>query len=185
MPNIALRMKVTRCRSRRIFRRSRRPPSPKHFSRFGTMYSSAAGSLPGNPARSRRILRHRHDSHPTCQSIRRTPHTTARSPEKCAACIALGADVAINYKTEDFVAATKKATGDRGTDVILDMIGGEYIERNYDAAAVEGRIVQIALQASPRADVDFRRLMFKRLTHTGSTLRARSVTEKGAIASAV
>ena len=108
--------------------------------------------------------------------------TTAGSPEKCAACVALGADVAINYKTEDFVAATKKATGDRGADVILDLIGGEYIERNYDAAAVEGRIVQIACQASPRANVDFRPLMFKRLTHTGSTLRARSVADKGAIA---
>src|SRR5271167_2757127 len=77
--------------------------------------------------------------------------TTAGSPEKCAACVALGADVAVNYKTDDFVAATKKATGDRGADVILDMVGGEYIDRNYDAAAVEGRIVQIAFQASPRA----------------------------------
>jgi NADPH:quinone reductase len=98
---------------------------------------------------------------------------------------ALGTDVAVNYKTEDFVAATKKATGDRGADVILDMIGGEYIDRNYDAAAVDGRIVQIAFQASPRASVDFRRLMFKRLTHTGSTLRARSIADKAAIARAV
>ena len=97
----------------------------------------------------------------------------------------LGADVAVNYKTDDFVAATKKATGDRGADVVLDMIGGDYVDRNYDAAAVEGRIVQIAFQASPRASVDFRRLMFKRLTHTGSTLRARSVADKGAIARAV
>ena len=74
---------------------------------------------------------------------------------------------------------------DRGADVILDMVGGEYIDRNYDAAAVEGRIVQIAFQASPRASVDFRRLMFKRLTHTGSTLRARSIADKAAIARAV
>jgi NADPH:quinone reductase len=111
--------------------------------------------------------------------------TTAGSPEKCAACVKLGADVAVNYKTEDFVAAAKNATGERGADVILDMIGGEYIDRNYEAAAVEGRIVQIAFQASPRANVDFRRLMFKRLTHTGSTLRARSVADKGAIARAV
>jgi NADPH2:quinone reductase len=111
--------------------------------------------------------------------------TTAGSPEKCAACLKLGADVAVNYKTEDFVVATKKATGDRGADVVLDMVGGEYIDRNYDAAAVEGRIVQIAFQGSPRASVDFRRLMFKRLTHTGSTLRARSVADKGAIARAV
>jgi len=110
---------------------------------------------------------------------------TAGSPEKCAACLRLGADVAVNYKTDDFVAATKKATGDRGADVVLDMIGGDYIDRNYDAAALEGRIVQIAFQASPRASVDFRRLMFKRLTHTGSTLRARSVADKGAIARAV
>ena len=98
--------------------------------------------------------------------------TTAGSPEKCAACIKLGADVAINYKNEDFVVATKAATGERGADVILDMIGAEYIDRNYDAAAVEGRVVQIAFQTSPRAIVDFRRLMFKRLVHTGSTLRA-------------
>jgi len=111
--------------------------------------------------------------------------TTAGSQEKCAACIKLGADVAINYKTEDFVAATKKATGDRGADVVLDIIGGDYIDRNYDAAAVQGRILQIAFQTSPRASVDFRRLMFKRLTHTGSTLRARSVADKGAIAHAI
>jgi NADPH2:quinone reductase len=110
---------------------------------------------------------------------------TAGSPEKCEACLKLGADVAINYKSEDFVAATKKATGDRGADLVLDMIGGDYINRNYDAAAVEGRIVQIAFQESPRANVDFRRLLFKRLTHTGSTLRARSVADKGAIARAV
>jgi NADPH:quinone reductase len=110
---------------------------------------------------------------------------TAGSPEKCEACLKLGADVAVNYKTDDFVAATKKVTGDRGADVVLDMIGGDYIDRNYDAAAVEGRVVQIAFQASPRASVDFRRLMFKRLTHTGSTLRARSVADKGVIARAV
>jgi NADPH2:quinone reductase len=110
---------------------------------------------------------------------------TAGSPAKCEACLKLGADVAVNYKTDDFVAATKKATGDRGADVVLDIIGGDYIDRNYDAAAVEGRIVQIAFQASPRASVDFRRLMFKRLTHTGSTLRARAVADKGAIAQAV
>ena len=111
--------------------------------------------------------------------------TTAGSPEKCAACVKLGADLAVNYKTEDFVASAKKATAERGVDVILDMIGGEYIDRNYEAAAVEGRILQIALQASPHANVDFRRLMFKRLTHTGSALRARSVADKGAIARAV
>ncbi len=111
--------------------------------------------------------------------------TTAGTPEKCAACRKLGADVAINYKTDDFVAVTKQATGDRGADLVLDIVGGDYIDRNYEAAAVEGRIVQIAFQSSSRATVDFRRLMFKRLTHTGSTLRARSVADKGAIARAV
>ncbi len=111
--------------------------------------------------------------------------TTAGSPEKCAACSKLGADVAINYKTEDFVAATKKATAGHGADVVIDLVGGDYVDRNYEAAAVEGRIVQIAVQSSPRATVDLRRLMFKRLTHTGSTLRARSVADKGAIARAV
>ena len=111
--------------------------------------------------------------------------TTAGSPEKCDACRKLGADVAVNYKTEDFVAATKAATGDRGAEVIVDMVGGDYIARNYEAAAVEGRIVQIAFQGSPKATVDFRRIMLKRLHHTGSTLRSRSVVDKGAIARAV
>ena len=110
---------------------------------------------------------------------------TAGSPEKCEACRKLGADVAINYKQEDFVAATKAATEGRGAEVVLDMVGGDYIERNYEAAAVEGRVVQIAFQASPRANVDFRRIMLKRLHHTGSTLRARSVPDKAAIARAV
>src|SRR5499427_6146674 len=111
--------------------------------------------------------------------------TTAGSAEKCEACRQLGADVAVNYKAEDFVAATKAATGGKGADVVLDMVGGDYIERNYEAAAIEGRVVQIAFQESSKATVDFRRLMLKRLTHTGSTLRARSVAEKGAIARAV
>jgi putative PIG3 family NAD(P)H quinone oxidoreductase len=111
--------------------------------------------------------------------------TTAGSPEKCEACRKLGADVAVNYKTEDFVTATKQATEGRGADVVLDIVGGNYIDRNYDAAAVEGRILQVATQDSSRASVDFRRLMFKRLTHSGSTLRARSVADKGAIARAV
>jgi NADPH2:quinone reductase len=110
---------------------------------------------------------------------------TAGTADKCQACRRLGADVAVNYKDEDFVAATKAATQGRGADVILDMVGGEYIERNYEAAAVEGRVVQIAFQGSPKATVDFRRIMLKRLTHTGSTLRARSVEDKGAIAGAV
>jgi NADPH:quinone reductase len=111
--------------------------------------------------------------------------TTAGTPEKCAACRKLGADLAINYRAEDFVALSKEATEGRGVDVILDMVGGDYIGRNYETAAVEGRIVQIAFQAASRANVDMMRLMLRRLTHTGSTLRARSVADKSAIARAV
>ena len=111
--------------------------------------------------------------------------TTAGTPEKCEACRKLGADPAINYRTEDFVALTKEATAGHGADVILDMVGGDYIGRNYEAAAVEGRIVQIAFQASSRVNLDLMRLMLKRLTHTGSTLRARPVADKGLIARAV
>jgi NADPH2:quinone reductase len=110
---------------------------------------------------------------------------TAGSQQKCDACLRLGADVAINYRTQDFVTATKEATGGRGADVILDMVGGDYIPRNYEAAAQDGRIVQIAFLQSPKAEVDFRRLMVKRLTHTGSTLRPRSPAEKAGIAEAL
>jgi NADPH2:quinone reductase len=110
---------------------------------------------------------------------------TAGSPEKCEACRTLGADVAIDYNKEDFVAATKQATGSKGAELILDMIGGDYVDRNFEAAAVEGRVVQIATQKGPKVTVDLRRLMLKRLTHTGSTLRARPVADKAAIARAV
>jgi len=110
---------------------------------------------------------------------------TAGSPEKCAACKRLGADVAINYKTEDFVAKTKEATGGRGADVILDMVGGDYVDRNYDAAAVDGRIVQIATQQGSQVKVNVLKIMQKRLTHTGSTLRPRPVADKAAIARAL
>ncbi len=107
---------------------------------------------------------------------------TAGSDDKCAACRELGADHAINYRTEDFVAAAKAATGGRGVNLILDMVGGDYINRNYDAAAESGRIVQIAFLNGPKAEVNFSRLMLKRLTHTGSTLRPRTIAEKAAIA---
>ncbi|HXL68989.1 MAG TPA: NAD(P)H-quinone oxidoreductase [Xanthobacteraceae bacterium] len=110
---------------------------------------------------------------------------TAGSPEKCAACKRLGADVAINYKTEDFVAKTKEATGGRGADVILDMVGGDYVDRNYDAAAVDGRIVQIATQQGSQVKINVLKIMQKRLTHTGSTLRPRPVADKAAIARAL
>jgi NADPH2:quinone reductase len=110
---------------------------------------------------------------------------TAGSAEKCEACKRLGAEVAINYKSEDFVAVAKKATADKGVDVVLDIVGGDYIDRNYEVAAVEGRIIQIAFQASPKATVDFRRMLGKRLHHTGSGLRPRSVADKGKIAQAL
>jgi NADPH2:quinone reductase len=107
---------------------------------------------------------------------------TAGSAEKCQACRDLGADHAINYRSEDFVALSREATGGHGVDLILDMVGGDYIDRNYEAAAESGRIVQIAFLNGPKAQVDFRRLMMKRLTHTGSTLRPRTIAEKAAIA---
>ena len=107
---------------------------------------------------------------------------TAGSSEKCDACRKLGADVAINYRTQDFVAAAKEATGGRGVDLIVDMVGGDYVQRNHEAAAVEGRIVQIAFLKTSKVELDLRLLMMKRLTHTGSTLRARTVQQKAIVA---
>lgn len=108
--------------------------------------------------------------------------TTAGSADKCAACEKFGAALAINYREEDFVHAVKDATEGRGVDVILDMVGGEYVDRNYSAAAEDGRIVQIAFLGGSVATADFSRLMVKRLTHTGSTLRPRPVSFKAHIA---
>jgi putative PIG3 family NAD(P)H quinone oxidoreductase len=110
---------------------------------------------------------------------------TAGSQEKCDTCLKLGADRAVNYREEDFVQAVKEATDGTGANVILDMVGGDYVGRNYSAAAVEGRIVQIATQAGAIASADFSKLMVKRLVHTGSTLRPRSVEFKGAVAAAL
>lgn len=110
---------------------------------------------------------------------------TAGSKEKCDACLRLGADRAVNYREEDFVQAVKDATGGKGANVILDMVGGDYVGRNYSAAAVEGRIVQIATQGGAVASADFSKLLVKRLVHTGSTLRPRSVEFKGAVAAAL
>jgi NADPH2:quinone reductase len=110
---------------------------------------------------------------------------TVATREKADACLTLGADHAINYKSEDFVAAAKTMTSGTGPNVILDMVGGDYIERNYDAAATEGRIVQIALLGGPKATVNFAKLMVKRLHHTGSTLRPRSNADKAAMVSAI
>ncbi len=111
-----------------------------------------------------------------------TVFATAGNAEKCAACKKLGADYAINYHEEDYVEAIKRATGRRGVDLILDMVGGDYIERNIAAAADQARIVQIAFLNGPTAEVNFTMLMIKRLTLTGSTLRIRTVDEKAAIA---
>jgi NADPH2:quinone reductase len=110
---------------------------------------------------------------------------TVGAKDKADACLRLGADHAINYKTEDFVAASRSVTSGAGPDVILDMVGGDYVERNYDAAAIEGRIVQIALLGGPKATVNFAKLMVKRLHHTGSTLRPRSNADKAAMVSAI
>lgn len=107
---------------------------------------------------------------------------TAGSDDKCEACLKLGADRAINYKKEDFVAVVKDVTGGKGANVILDMVGGDYISRNYDCAALDGRIVQIAFLGGSKVQADFSRLMMKRLTHTGSTLRARSIEFKAHLA---
>ncbi|PYF04601.1 putative PIG3 family NAD(P)H quinone oxidoreductase [Rhodopseudomonas faecalis] len=110
---------------------------------------------------------------------------TVGSAEKAEACLKLGADRAINYKTEDFVTVVKEFTGGRGVELILDMVGGDYIERNYNAAAIEGRIVQIALLDGIKATVNFAKLMTKRLHHTGSTLRPRTNAEKAAMVAAI
>ena len=110
---------------------------------------------------------------------------TAGSGDKCAACIGLGADRAINYRNEDFVEAVKQETGGKGADVILDMVGGAYVTRNLAAAAMHGRIVQIAFQQGSKVEVDLLPIMLKRLILTGSTLRPRSVAEKAVIAHAL
>ena len=110
---------------------------------------------------------------------------TAGSAEKCAACERLGAERAINYRDSDFVAAIREATGARGVDVILDMVGGEYVQRNIEALALEGRLVQISTLGGAKAQINMALVMQRRLTITGSTLRGRSVAEKGAIAKAL
>jgi NADPH:quinone reductase len=111
---------------------------------------------------------------------------TAGSAEKCAFCKELGADVAINYRDEDFVAVVKEKTGKKGVNVILDMVGGPYLQRNVQALAPDGRLVQIAfLQGSKVKDFDFMSVMLKRLTITGATLRSRPLAAKAAIASAL
>jgi NADPH2:quinone reductase len=110
---------------------------------------------------------------------------TAGSADKCRACEDLGAEICVNYREADFVEVLRQATGKRGVDVILDMVGGDYIARNIRLAARDGRIVNIAYLNGSKAEVDFLPVMLKRLTLTGSTLRIRPVAEKAAIASAL
>jgi putative PIG3 family NAD(P)H quinone oxidoreductase len=110
---------------------------------------------------------------------------TAGSDEKCAAMRDLGADMAINYKDEDFVEVIRRETGKAGVNVILDMVGGDYTNRNLKVAATEGRIVQIAFLNGNTAEIDLSQIMLKRLVFTGSTLRARDVVFKGEIAQAL
>ena len=110
---------------------------------------------------------------------------TAGSAEKCAACERLGAEKCINYRDEDFAAAVRTLTGNRGVDVVLDMIGADYFARNLDVLAVDGRLVEIATLSGVKGEINIQTIMQRRLTITGSTLRARAVGEKGAIAAAV
>jgi len=107
---------------------------------------------------------------------------TAGSQEKCEACRAIGAEVAINYRDTDFVAAVRAATNGQGVDVILDIIGGDYLPRNLECLRMDGRLVQIGLIGGSRASIDLRGILQRRLTLTGSVLRPRSAAEKGGIA---
>ncbi len=111
--------------------------------------------------------------------------TTVGNDEKAAACLELGAAAAINYRQQDFVEAVQAFTGNTGVDVVLDMVGGAYLERNLSLLKPEGRLAIIALIGGARADIDLLKLLVRRLTVTGSTLRPRSVAEKGAIAQAL
>ena len=108
---------------------------------------------------------------------------TAGSPEKCRACERLGAERAIDYRTEDFTAIARELTGGHGVNLILDIVGGTYVNRNLGALAMDGRLVVIGfMEGEPLATIDLRRILGRRLTITGSTLRPRTVAEKGAIA---
>jgi putative PIG3 family NAD(P)H quinone oxidoreductase len=110
---------------------------------------------------------------------------TAGSAEKCAACEAIGAERAINYREADFVAAIKELTSGRGVDVVLDMVAGDYVQRNIEVLAMDGRLVMIGRQGGVKSEIDVMPILRKRLVLTGSTLRTRSVEEKGALARAV
>ena len=115
-----------------------------------------------------------------------TVYATAGSDDKCAACVRLGADAAINYRTQDFVNEIKTLAGGRGVDAILDMVGGPYLARNIRCLGMDGRLVLIAfLQGSKVQDFDFVQVMVRRLTITGSTMRPRTTAQKAAIAAAL
>jgi len=110
---------------------------------------------------------------------------TAGSADKCAACERLGAERCINYRDADFMAAVREQTAGRGVDVVLDMVGGPYFPRNVEVLATEGRLVEIATLQGAKAELNIQTIMQRRLTITGSTLRARPIADKGAIAEAV
>ena len=109
-------------------------------------------------------------------------YATAGSGDKCRACVDMGAVEAINYRTEDFVAAIARLTKDEGVDIVLDIIGGDYLPRNIECLRIDGRLVQVGLIGGSRSDINLRLVLQNRLTVTGSTLRPRSIEEKGAIA---
>ncbi len=157
---------------------------PEAFFTVWTNLHDTAGMQPGE-----RVLIHGGSSGigtaaiQLCTALGLTVFTTAASAEKCAACEQLGAKRAINYQTEDFVAVIRAEA--EGVDVILDMVGGDYIERNFAAAAPKGRIVNIAFQKGATATVNFAPMLQKRLSFAATTLRGRSNEEKGAIRDAL
>ncbi len=113
------------------------------------------------------------------------PFVTAGTSEKCAACMEIGAEHAINYKQSDFVAETKHLTGGKGVNVVLDLVGGPYLARNIDVLATEGRVTIIATQGGRTGELDIGKLMMKRARVMGSTMRARTPAEKGEVAKAL
>ena len=116
------------------------------------------------------------------KALGNTVYVTAGNDAKCQRCLQLGADTAINYKQHDFVENIQQLTDDRGVDVILDMVGGDYFPRNLKCLALDGRLVQIAIQNGPKSEINLWTIMAKRLTITGSTLRARDDAFKSRIA---
>ena len=122
---------------------------------------------------------------PLARAFGASVYATAGSEEKCAACRSLGASEAFNYREQDFVEGVREATGGAGVDVILDMVGGDYLSRNLKCLAPGGRLVQIALMGGAKTEINLASIMMKRLTLTGSTLRSRNVVEKAEIAAAL